>query len=321
MKTKGKFLILGATGAMGIYLTEVAAEGGFDVDAVSLDDAPATYPNVHPIRVGDATAPAFIEEAAARHYDIVVDFMSYRTAKFRSIVPIYLKNVGRYVYLSSCRVFANEENPIVETSPRLIDVTTDQRLILSDDYCMYKAREENALRAGKFRNWTIVRPSTTYSKKRCQLVTLERDIILRCLRAGKPVLLPEEARNIPASLTWGGDVAQMIFRLAVLPEAAGEDYNVTTSEALTWQQIADIYHDVFGLEHKWVTEEEYYRFKKPDYDPENDLWMIWQLRYARLFNRVYDNTKMLSATGLKQSEFLSLRDGLAHEKKTILEGD
>ncbi len=320
MQSKGKFLILGATGAMGSYLTEAAAKEGYEVDAVSLDDAPPLQ-NVRRIRVKDARDPAFIAEAAARHYDIVVDFMTYRTEVFRAVIPTYLKSVGRYVFLSSCRVFANEENPIVETSPRLIDVTTDRRLILSDDYCMYKAREENTLRVSKFRNWTIVRPSTTYSRKRCQLVTLERDSIVGSLRAGKPVLLPEEAKDIPASLTWGGDVAQMILRLAALPEAAGEDYNVTSSEALTWQQIADLYHEIFGLEHKWVTEEEYFRFRKPDFDPERDLWIIWQLRYARLFNRVYDNSKMLKATGLKQSDFLTLKQGLLHEKKTILEGD
>lgn len=320
MQTKGKYLILGATGAMGTYLTEEAAAAGFEVDAVSLDDGPAIK-NVRRMRVKDARDPAFIAEAAARHYDIVVDFMSYHTAQFREIIPTYLKNAGRYVYLSSCRVFANEDNPIVETSPRLIDVTTDSRLILSEDYCMYKAREENTLRASKFRNWTIVRPSTTYSKKRCQLVTLERDLIIGSLRAGRPVLLPREARDIPASLNWGGDVAKMILRLSALPEAAGEDYNVTTSESLTWQQIADVYHEVFGLEHEWVSEEEYYRFKKPDFDWDKDLGVVWQLRYARLFNRVYDNSKMLAATGLDQNDFLTLKQGLTREKKTILEND
>ena len=64
----------------------------------------------------------------------------------------------------------------------------------------------------------------------------------------------------------------------------------------------------------------YQRFRDPAFDPEKSLGAIWQLRYARLFNRAYDNSKMLAATGLKQSDFLTLYEGLKHERKTILEG-
>ena len=54
---------------------------------------------------------------------------------------------------------------------------------------------------------------------------------------------------------------------------------------------------------------------------EKSLAAVWQLKYARMFNRIYDNSKMLAATGLKQENFLSLYDGLKHERETILAED
>ncbi len=314
-----KLLILGATGAMGRYLTKRAVEAGDTVDAVALNEMASESPNLRYIKTKDARDPAFVDSIlSGGGYDAVVDFMIYNSISFRKVYKKYLAHSGRYCYLSSCRVFADTENPIREDSPRLLDVTTDRALLFSDDYCMHKARGEDTLRADRSKNWTILRPSTTYSTGRCQLVTLEKPAILRCLKSGEPVLLPEKAKDIPASLTWGGDVAEMIYRLLLNPDAAGEDFNVTTSEALTWGEIAGIYEDLMGLSCRWVSEEEYQLFRNPSFDPVNNPEAVWQLRYARLFRRVYDNSKMLAATGLSQSSFLSLREGLSRELPSLI---
>jgi nucleoside-diphosphate-sugar epimerase len=263
-------------------------------------------------------APDFVYDITRYHYDAIVDFMTYNSLVFRNTVPKYLAATDQYMYLSSCRVYANEEIPIKEDSPRLIDVTTDPALLFSDDYCMYKARGENTLRALKNRNWTIIRPSTTYWEKNSQLITLGRRQLLPFFRSGKPLPLYEGAKDIPASLTFGRDVAEMIKRLLFKESALGQDYNVTSSEFHTWGEIADYYHEIYGLNYIWTDELTYLRVKKPDFNPERDMFAIWQLRYARMFNRVYDNTKILEATGLKQDDFVKLYDGLSMIKSTIL---
>ena len=97
-----------------------------------------------------------------------------------------------------------------------------------------------------------------------------------------------------------------------------DDFNITSSESRTWGEIASYYHDIFGLNYEWVDEVSYQRFRDPSFDPEKSLGAIWQLRYARMFNRVYDNSKILKLTGLKQENFLTLYQGLSHEKETIL---
>ncbi len=314
-----KVLILGATGAMGRYLTPKCVAAGYEVDAVCLEDMVSDAPNLRYIKAEDARAPEFVDAIVKNGYDAVVDFMIYNSISFRETFFKYCENTSQYIYTSSCRVYANEVTPIVESSPRLLDVTKDRDLLFSDDYCMHKARGEDALRASKYKNWTIIRPSTTYSAKRCQLLTLERSKPLKHFLSGEPVLLDEAARNIPASLTWGGDVAEMIFRLVFNDKAICDDFNVTSSESRTWEEIAGYYKDIFGLNYEWVDGLTYQRFRNSKFDPEKSLGAIWQMKYARLFDRVYDNTKMLNSTGLKQEDFLSLYEGLLHEKESILD--
>lgn len=312
-----KVLVLGATGAMGRYLTPRLAEMGYWVDAVSLDSITSDKPNLRYIRTENAMDPAFVDGIVQNGYDAVVDFMIYNSVSFRKTFRKYCENAGQYIYTSSCRVYADEETPIVEHSPRLLDVTTDERLLFSDDYCMHKARGEDALRASPYKNWTIIRPSTTYSTGRCQLLTLELGHMRPYMRSGEPVLLDEAARKIPASLTWGGDVADMIAGLVLNEAALGEDFNVTSSESLLWEEIAEIYRDLFGLNYRWVDGITYQKFRDPAFDPEKSFGAIWQMQYARLFRRVYDNRKMLQATGLRQEDFLTLREGLRHERESI----
>lgn len=313
-----KMLILGATGAMGRYLTQKAVAAGYEVDGVTLDEIVSDQPNLRYITTKNAKDPAFVDEISKTYYDVIFDLMIYNSISFRETFPKYLSNCGQYFYFSSCRVFANEENPVVETSPRLVDVTTDRALLLSDDYGIHKARGENALRVSKFKNWTIVRPSTTYSAKRCQLLSLERGRIMQHVRSGEPVLLDEAARGIPASLTWGSDVADMLMALIGKKEAFCNDFNVTSSKSNTWEEIAGFYGELFGLKYEWVDGVTYQRFRDPKFDPEKSLGAIWQMKYGRLFNRVYDNSKMLRVTGLKEENFKSLYEGLLHERESLL---
>ena len=204
-----KVLVLGATGAMGKYLVPYLAEGGYTVDAVSLDESHTPFPNVRDIR-GNAKDKTFLEELLANRYDGVVDFMIYRTADLAYHLPLMLANTGHYIYLSSYRVYDNKEHPVRETSPRLLDTGNNIILRNSDDYSIYKARGENIVRTFPKEKWTIVRPAITYSLMRYQLVTLEApDTVVRAF-AGKKVVLPEQAREVQATMSWAGDVARMI---------------------------------------------------------------------------------------------------------------
>ena len=180
----------------------------------------------------------------------------------------------------------------------------------SDDYSVYKARGENILRVLPNRNWTIVRPAITYSYLRNQLVTLEAPDTVGRAFAGKAVVLPEQARNVQATMSWGGDVARMIAGLLFNEHARGEAFTVATAEHHSWGEIADYYKAICNLEAVWVDKEDYIRILRPD---PYDFGARWQLEYDRLFDRIMDNSKVLAATEISQSELTPLYDGLERE--------
>lgn len=309
MHNEKKVLVLGATGAMGRYLVPALAEMGYRVDGVTLDECPADSPRVRYLRT-DARDAAARRKILENGYDGIVDFMIYNTGDLAYYLPAMLDATAHYIYLSTYRIYDNREHPVRETSPRLIDSADSVLLRNSDDYSVYKARGENIVRARSAHNWTIVRPAITYSQMRYQLVTLEAPDTVGRARAGKPVVLPESARFHQATMSWGGDVAQMIARLLFNEKALGETFSVCTAEHRSWDEIAEYYRDLCGLEPVWVDQEDYLRILCAD-----PWWpgARWQLEYDRLFDRIMDNSKVLAATGLRQSELLPLYDGLKRE--------
>ncbi|NLZ37777.1 MAG: hypothetical protein GX897_09960 [Clostridiales bacterium] len=304
-----KVLVLGGTGAMGVYLVPMLADMGYKVDVVSLDSGESSNPNIKYIKAENAKDPAYIAELLKNDYDGIVDFLIYGTAEFKEKYRRLLENTGHYIYLSSYRVYANEEHPIKETSPRLLDVIKEEPFISSEDYSLYKARGEEVLKASEFANWTAIRPAITYSKRRFQLVTLEANVIIERARHGKTVLLPRQAMDVQATMSWAGDVAKMISRLLFNDATKRETYTVATAEHNPWRVVADYYNEHIGLKYEEVDKEDYISFISPD----KNLHVRWQLEYDRMFDRIIDNSKILNITGMKQSELMPLREGLKRE--------
>lgn len=306
MITKGKVLVLGGTGAMGRYCVPELLRLGHKVDVAALDSIESDNPNLRYI-VGNVKEEGVTEKLLKEgRYDAVIDFMTYGTNEFKGMYDLFLNNTKHYIFLSSCRVFADCP-PITERSPRLLDVCNDPVFMATDDYALYKAREEDMLRNSGKKNWTIVRPATTFSTGRYQLVTLEAPDFVHRMRMGKTVVLPEEAMDKEATLGWGGDVGVMIARLALNDEAYGEDFNVATGEHHTWREIAEMYRELCGLKYITVPFEDYLSVLG------GETWRRYQLLYARMFRRITDNTKVLKTTGMKQGELMPLFDGLKSE--------
>ena len=306
-----KILVLGATGAMGKYLVPILAAKGFHIDSVALDDATFQHPEVNHIK-GDAKNIRFRNELLANNYDGIVDFVVYNTSDLiPQVLPIACAT-GHYIYLSTYRIYDGVEVPIKETSPRLLDNTENVFLRNSDDYCIYKARGENVMHALSKKNWSIIRPAITYSLLRYQLVTLEAPYTVGRAQLNKPVILPESARKIQATMSWAGDVAQMIAGILFNDRALGETFTVATAEHHTWEEIAEYYRDICNLQAVWVDQQDYLKCAVNNFDL-NPICGSWQLVYDRLFDRIIDNSKILSVTGMKQENLMKLYDGLKYE--------
>lgn len=305
-----KILVPGGTGAMGTYLVPELIRLGYKVDVVSLDDKESDNPNLRYFKA-NFLDEAVMEEFLRNDYDAIIDFMLYREADFRARMDRLLSSTEHYIGLSTYRIYANCEHPITERSPRLLDVMKDPEYIGCDtEYSLYKARIENIVNGSMYMNWTFLRPSITFSKRRFQLVTLEAPIVIGAAKNGIPLLLPREAMEVQATMTWAGDVARMVSRLLFNKDAMREIYHPATAEYNTWETVANYYKELIGLKYNAVDKEEYLYVIT---DGKMGNGARWQLEYDRLFDRIMDNSKILNITGMKQSELTPVYDALKSE--------
>jgi nucleoside-diphosphate-sugar epimerase len=310
-----KVLVLGGTGAMGVYMVPELIKMGYAVDVYALDKFESDNPRLN-YYVANVTDIDVLKEVLSKKYDAVVDFMIWGGDSFFKVADLFLNSTSHYIYLSSYRVYADEEHPIKETSPRLYDIMKerDSEFFATPDYSLYKAKGEEYLKNSGKNNWTIVRPAVTYSKRRVQLVTLEGYAFVPRALDGKKVIIPKEALGKKATMSWAGDVGKMLARLVLNEKAYGEAYTASTSESHTWGEIADYYKELIGLEVYPVDTETYINVL---FDENWRKAGRYQLIYDRLFDRVIDNSKILEVTGMKQEELTPLYEGLKRELSGI----
>ncbi len=298
-----KILLLGGTGALGNYLVDALAGTDHDIFVTSRSDH-ADYLNIHFIRGNARDNGRFLDSVLAEHFDCIVDFMVWNSRQFRATYRKLLENTGHYVYLSSYRVYAdNGLSPLTEDSPLLLDVSTDEEYLGTDEYALAKAREERLLAESGRSNYTIVRPAITFSKTRFQLGTLEASVIIPRTAQHRPVLLPEEILSRRAAVSWAGDAGRMFAAILGNPRAMRETFNVATSESHDWRTIASYYREFIGTRVVTVPLTTYMHIVRNRY----------QVKYDRMFDRVIDNSKILHLMGLTQADVTPIKEALRRE--------
>ncbi|MBE7025588.1 MAG: NAD-dependent epimerase/dehydratase family protein [Ruminococcaceae bacterium] len=306
-----KVLVIGATGAMAVYLIPRLLEDGYEVCGITLDDVKSETEGLTYIKA-NAKDWEFIKKQVRSGYDVIVDFMIYTTLEdFKPYAALFLENSKHYIYFSTYRVYA-DDSPLQEGSKRILDVPMPADFVKEYEYSIYKAEQEDYLNASAHTHYTILRPAITYSKRRFQLTVLEANVLVYRMLSGRTVLLPRGAMDKQATMTWAGDVAKMISALILNPKAYSETYTVSTSEHMTWREIARIYEEIGGLTYKVVPDDVFLNILAP-----GDIYTFQQLKYDRCYDRVVDNRKILKASGLRQEELMPLKEGLKHELSRI----
>ncbi|MFC4610071.1 SDR family oxidoreductase [Streptomyces maoxianensis] len=117
-----RLLILGGTEFVGRAVVESALGRGWEVTVFhrGRHEAPAGVTTL----LGDRTAPDGLAALADGEWDVVVDTWSAAPSVVRDAARLLAGRVGRYVYVSSCSVYAwppalghDETSPVVEGSP------------------------------------------------------------------------------------------------------------------------------------------------------------------------------------------------------------
>lgn len=297
-----RILILGGTGAMGNHLVDLFRDTDNEIVITTRANRRSSY-NIKYI-TGNAKDDEFLNKILHESWDTIIDFMVYTTIEFKNRINQLLNATSQYIFLSSSRVYAESKEKIKETSPRLLDVSTDQEYLSKDEYSLAKARQEDILKNSGKNNWTIIRPYITYSSNRLQLGILEKeDWLYRALK-GRSIVFSEDINSKLTTLTFGLDVAKGIKAIIGDSDALGEVFHITSQTSLLWSEVLNIYLNVLdnylGYRPKVVLDnlENFQIYHSATY----------QIMYDRMFNRKFDNSKF--AKYVNVDEFTTTEDGL-----------
>lgn len=297
-----KILVLGGTGAMGVHLVKIIAQQNHEVYVTSRSHS-SSQGNINFI-TGNAHNEYFLHQLLAEHWDAIVDFMVYSTSEFQKRIDSLLRATEHYMFISSSRVYADSNTPITENSPRLLDVSKDKQYLNTDEYALTKARQEDILFHNKYTNWTIIRPYITYDTERLQLGVLEKEDWLYRAVHGRAIVMAKDIQSKQTTLTSGKDVAMAMASLVGNTKALGEAFHITTDDSLTWHEASNIYQDTLKKHaiNVEIVEQCLDDFLK---------WRIgtYQIIYDRLYNRVFDNSKIKQF--VDTSKFISPQRGLS----------
>lgn len=312
-----KVLVFGGTGAIGTPVVQLLIEHGHEVYVTSRRKRESKNPRLHYI-FGNAMDLKFLQSILGdNRYDVLIDFMAYTTDQFHQRYEYLLNHVGKLFYFSSSRVYADVDlKQITEESPRLLDICKDADYLATDEYALQKARQENMFFESKQNNWTIIRPYVTYNTERLQLGVQEKEEWLYRAIHGRSIVFTQDIADRITSLTYGLDAAERIVKLAETDDASnGQVYHIATEEKITWNEILLLYvetlTEILGRPQKYKvlsTSKRYAKYNR-----------YWQIKYDRLYNRVFDSSKIQSVTG--NMEFTQIKEGLKKSLTEFLQGE
>lgn len=256
-------LFIGGTGTISASCVSQAMHSGMRVSVLNRgrNAAGRSLPDGVESLVADITDDAALDSAVGgRHFDAVVNFLSFDSDDAGRMVDFFGSRTRQYVHISSGSIYAKpvQQLPITESTP------TGPSAHLP--YATAKWRAEQTLLAAHRDTGfplTVVRPSHTYDDANPPLpggwTTIER------IARGAEVPVHGDGTSL-WTLTHAEDFARGLVGLLGNPRAVGETFNITGPDLYTWNQIYTIIARTLGVEPNLVhVASEMYPLVAPDW--------------------------------------------------------
>lgn len=238
-------LFIGGTGLISTACTILAVEQGIELTLLTRGSRPA--PAGAQALVADIADPEAVSRVlAGRRFDAVVNWVAYTLADVERDLALFRGRTGQYIFISSASAYQKppSHHLVTEDTP------------LANPYWQYSrdkiACEERLVRAYREEGFpiTIVRPSFTYGDTQIPLAinSWQRPYTaIARMRQGRPVIVPGDGTSL-WTMTHNSDFARGFNGLLGHQQAPGHAFQITSDEALTWDQLYQATAAAAGVE-------------------------------------------------------------------------
>lgn len=247
---KPKALFIGGTGTISTAITAaLAAEGKWDLTLLNRGSRSAAVPkgvNVIQADIEDEAQVAVLLEGT--FWDCVCDFIGFVPAQVERDWRLFRGKTRQFMYISSASAYQKPAaSPYITEGTPLANPYWEysRNKIACEAFLMEKYRQEGF-------PVTIIRPSHTYDERSVPLgVHGDKGSwqVLRRMLDGKRVIIHGDGSSL-WTLTHNSDFAKGFIGLMGNPHAMGNAFQITSDEALSWDQIYRTIADKLGVELK-----------------------------------------------------------------------
>jgi nucleoside-diphosphate-sugar epimerase len=230
-----RVLFIGGSGIISSACSRLAVERGIELFVLNRGKSAAIRPLPAAVTVlrGDIRDHESARQAVGeREFDAVVDWVAFTPEQVRADIELFRGRTGQYVFISSASAYQTPPArlPVTESTPLRNPFWQYSRNKIACEDALVAAYRSEGFPA------TIVRPSHTYDKT---LVPFGGGwTVVRRMRQGKPIVVHGDGTSL-WTMTHHRDFATGFVPLLGHPRAIGEAFHITSSDVLSWNQIAE----------------------------------------------------------------------------------
>lgn len=183
---------------------------------------------------------------AGHRFDAVVDYIAYTVDDIERDLRLFRDKTDQFVFISSASAYQKpvKNYLITEETPLENPYWEYSRNKIACENQLMKAYHEDGFPV------TIIRPSHTYGPTQIPFGVsswLHPWTVVDRMKRGQKVITPGDGTSLWV-LTWNADFAKGLVGLLGKPESIGEAFQITSDEALSWDQIHLEAYQALGLE-------------------------------------------------------------------------
>ena len=226
-----KLLFIGGTGNISTSCSKLALALGHELWLLHRPGRPGIE-GAHDLACDINDEKAAAKVLAPHRFDVVVQFIAFKPNQVERDLRLLEGRCDQYIFLSSASAYAK---------PRGFAPTTERTPLENPrwQYSRDKIECERVLetKTPASMSYTIVRPSHTYdSVILLPIGGWQSFTAVDRMRRGLPVIVPGDGTTL-WTITHAEDFAQGLLGLCGNPAARNEDFQITSDEALTWNEI------------------------------------------------------------------------------------